>query len=285
MSSEIYAKPDLSKKVRYIRDVQEDKIDWEEREVDIYESTDTIGDDHADIQSHKEGLHTEKHPPTVQRRTFRIAAYCFGVLCFLMITGIILSSILLTLGHHHLQSRYEELSSNYSWLHKLMSNLTFNYTKLQNSYQTLSRNQCKLQDEVKQLNDTIKGKWCPDGWRRFGCSCYFKSDEKESWEGSRDYCRQRGADLVVIDSKEEQFVTELSVDGESWIGLQHRGSGYKWEWVDTSPLTDIFWEQGLPENYDYRTAATCCNQQEQWRQNFYYNKKNWICEKKMFCGL
>ncbi|XP_042362340.1 CD209 antigen-like protein E isoform X3 [Plectropomus leopardus] len=251
MSSEIYAKPDLSKKVRYIRDVQEDKIDWEEREVDIYESTDTIGDDHADIQSHKEGLHTEKHPPTVQRRTFRIAAYCFGVLCFLMITGIILSSILLTLGHHHLQSRYEELSSNYSWLHKLMSS-----------------------------------KWCPDGWRRFGCSCYFKSDEKESWEGSRDYCRQRGADLVVIDSKEEQkFVTELSVDGESWIGLQHRGSGYKWEWVDTSPLTDIFWEQGLPENYDYRTAATCCNQQEQWRQNFYYNKKNWICEKKMFCGL
>lgn len=55
MSSEIYARPDLSKKVRYNRKVQEDKVEWEEVEVDIYENADAIRDDHTDFQSHEGG--------------------------------------------------------------------------------------------------------------------------------------------------------------------------------------------------------------------------------------
>uniref|UniRef100_A0A3Q3N3Q5 C-type lectin domain-containing protein n=1 Tax=Mastacembelus armatus TaxID=205130 RepID=A0A3Q3N3Q5_9TELE len=53
-------------------------------------------------------------------------------------------------------------------------------------------------------------KWCPEGWTRFGCSCYFKSTEKKWWYESRTDCRNKGADLVSINSKEEQvsvFVT------------------------------------------------------------------------------
>ena len=48
MSSDIYAKPDLSKKVRYTR-----KEEWQENEVDIYESADDIGI--HDFQSHDGG--------------------------------------------------------------------------------------------------------------------------------------------------------------------------------------------------------------------------------------
>ncbi|KAL7382709.1 hypothetical protein ABVT39_026840 [Epinephelus coioides] len=241
MSSDIYATPDLSKKVRYNRQVQEDTVEWEERQVDIYENTDAIGNNDTDIQSHEGGLHTEKHPPAVQRRPLRVAAYCLGVLCLLMMTGIILSSILFTLEKDELQSRYDQLSKNYSQLQKQISNASVHYSQLQSSYKTLIKNQSKLQDEVKQLKDKIEGKWCPDGWRRFGCSCYFKSNEKTYWGQSRADCQQRGADLVIINNKEEQkFVSELNVRGESWIGLLETWTerGWEWQWADGSPLTE-----------------------------------------------
>ncbi|XP_049890716.1 CD209 antigen-like protein C isoform X3 [Epinephelus moara] len=230
MSSDIYATPDLSKKVRYNREVQEDKVEWEERQVDIYESTDAIWNNHTDIQS-LEGV---------------------------------------TLGRDKLQSRYDQLSKNYSQLQRQISNVSVHYSQ--------------VQDEVKQLKDKIEGKWCPDGWSKFGCSCYFKMNEEKNWDGSRADCRQRGADLVVINNKEEQkFVTELNVHGESWIGLQETWTGGRWEWeqkwVDGSPLTEMFWAPELPTHEGYRHAATCCNDQGQWTQSLHYVYKNWICEK------
>ncbi|XP_031155967.2 C-type lectin domain family 6 member A-like [Sander lucioperca] len=207
MSADIYAKPDMSKKVRYNRNVQEDKEEWEEREVEIYEAVDAIGDDHTDNQPHGGGPHTERHPPAIQWRPFRAAALCLAVLCFLMITGIIILSAyynLVTLEKDQLQTTYDQLSSNYS-----------------------------------QIQRKVSEKWCPDGWKRSGCSCYFKSEEKNYWTGSRDYCQKRGADLVVINNEEEhKFVTELSKDGEYWIGLWEERRNGEWEWVDGSPLTE-----------------------------------------------
>ncbi|XP_035849101.1 C-type lectin domain family 4 member E-like isoform X3 [Sander lucioperca] len=300
MSEDIYAKPDMSKKVRYKRTVQEDKGEWEEREVEIYESTDAIRDDHIDYQSHGGGPDTERHPPAVQRKTFRAAALCLAVLCFLMMTGIILLSVYFTL----LQTRYDQLSNNNSQLQVKVSDISVNYSQLQprykvlqtrydqlsnnnsqlqSSYETLSVNHSKLQDEVKQLKDRTEDISCPDGWTRFGCSCYFKSKEKKTWERGRADCKKSGADLVVINNEEKQkFVSELSKGGESWIGLQNivRQGEWKWKWVDGSPLTETFWAAGLTPDY-YLNAATCCDQQGKWTQRYSENNKNWICEKKI----
>lgn len=55
MSSDIYPKPDLSKKVRYSRKEQEDGAEWEQREVDIYESADEIRDSYDHFQSQEGG--------------------------------------------------------------------------------------------------------------------------------------------------------------------------------------------------------------------------------------
>ncbi|XP_037650095.1 CD209 antigen-like protein E isoform X4 [Sebastes umbrosus] len=276
MSSDSYAKPDLSKKVRYNRKVQDEE--WVESEVVIYESADVIRDDHADIHSHKGGPLTEKHPPAVQTRPFRAAALCLGVLCFLMIMGIIFLSvqyISVTLEKDELQTRYDQLSYNNSQLQEKVSDLSFNHSQ--------------LQDEVRQLKGKIEEKWCPEGWRRFGCSCYFKSNERKTWYGSREYCQQRGADLVVINNKEEQeFVIQLNINGESWIGLREIKENWnqarwrwewEWEWVDGSPLTEMFWASGLPYYDGYQHAATCCNQQGQWTQSGSDDNKKWICEK------
>ncbi|XP_063754991.1 C-type lectin domain family 4 member A-like [Eleginops maclovinus] len=272
--SDIYAKPDVSKKVRFNRKLQEDKGQWEEREVDIYESADAVGDDHTDNRSQESGSRSEKQPADTQRRIYRPATFCLGVLCILIIAGIITLSINFTLEKEELKARYNSLNNNYSQLLEQVSELLVNNSE--------------LQDEVKQLRANIEGKLCPEGWKRFGCRCYFKSDEEETWSDSRADCQRRAADLVVINNKEEQkFLTELNVPGEFWIGLKATkgkytltGWGYKWEWVDGSPLTEMFQESGLPQYVSYQYHAYC-NQQGQWKQSMkYYNYyAKWICEK------
>uniref|UniRef100_A0A3P9KTU4 C-type lectin domain-containing protein n=1 Tax=Oryzias latipes TaxID=8090 RepID=A0A3P9KTU4_ORYLA len=63
-----------------------------------------------------------------------------------------------------------------------------------------------------------EGKRCPDSWMRFGCSCYYKSTEKKTWNESRSFCQENGSDLVVLNSKEEQVgVFTLVPSTESWI--------------------------------------------------------------------
>lgn len=47
-----------------------------------------------------------------------------------------------------------------------------------------------------------------EGWSYFNGSFYYISipSEKKSWQNSRDDCKRRGADLVIINSKEEQVL-------------------------------------------------------------------------------
>ncbi|XP_019210912.1 CD209 antigen isoform X3 [Oreochromis niloticus] len=189
MSSDIYAEPDLSTKVRYSR--KEDRAEWEQREVDIYESTDEIRD-----------------------------------------------------SYDHFQSQ-EGDALNKSQLQDELQDTKTNLTQLQSSYDKLSKNHSQLQEEVKKLKEKIEEK-CPEGWRRFGSSCYFKSTERKTWSESRRDCQDKGADLVMINSKEEQeFVNEFG--GFFWIGLRAKqtSGGSKWEWVDGSALTQTFWAEGL----------------------------------------
>ncbi|KAG5837213.1 hypothetical protein ANANG_G00236930 [Anguilla anguilla] len=45
---------------------------------------------------------------------------------------------------------------------------------------------------------------CPQGWEQFSSKCYYFSNEKKNWMDSRSDCIKRGADLVIIESEEEQ---------------------------------------------------------------------------------
>uniref|UniRef100_A0A3B3IPG7 C-type lectin domain-containing protein n=1 Tax=Oryzias latipes TaxID=8090 RepID=A0A3B3IPG7_ORYLA len=88
---------------------------------------------------------------------------------------------------------------------------------------------------------------CAEKWIRFCSSCYFLSGKSKSWDES---CKARGADLVVINSKDEnEFISKLNTE-RCWIGLTDRDLEGTWKWVDGSSLNLTFWGSGQPDNYD-----------------------------------
>ncbi|XP_078127747.1 C-type lectin domain family 4 member E-like [Sander vitreus] len=277
MAADTVAAPRLSLNVKYNRNiVEENSGEEEENQLKILEDE----EHYADLGSQRAISVGPRNPAAGNRRCFRAIAVTLGGFYLLATAGLFIRFTLL-------QTRYDQLSSNYSRLQRKVSDISVENSQLQSSYETLSVNHSQLQDEVKQLETRIKEKLCPDSWKRFGYSFYFKSEKRNYWFGSRDDCEQRRADLVVINNEEEQkFVTELSKDGEYWIGLRYRRrqGEWKWEWVDGSLLTETFWAAGLPHVDGNFTAATCCDQRGKWTQRSevrYNGPKKWICEKKI----
>ncbi|KAM9528380.1 C-type lectin domain family 4 member F-like isoform 2-T3 [Salvelinus alpinus] len=94
MSEAIYAKPDMTKKVKF------DRGETEERIVDIYVSADTLRD-HETSTKTEDVEHTstkglgDQHtgPDSTGKRPFLAVAVCLGLLCVLLLAGIIGQSV------------------------------------------------------------------------------------------------------------------------------------------------------------------------------------------------
>ncbi|RXN05990.1 CD209 antigen-like protein [Labeo rohita] len=88
-------------------------------------------------------------------------------------------------------------------------------------------------------------------------SWFFMSTEKKSWSDDRQYCRDRGADLVIINSEEKQrFISSFTTE-RAWIGLSDREQEGKMTWVDYSPL-----KQGNMTMEEEALQAPCFSKSE-----------------------
>uniref|UniRef100_A0A8C7X511 C-type lectin domain-containing protein n=1 Tax=Oryzias sinensis TaxID=183150 RepID=A0A8C7X511_9TELE len=118
-------------------------------------------------------------------------------------------------------------------------------------------------------------------WIRFGSSCYFFSEESKSWDEAREFCRARGADLVVIDSKEEnEFISKLNKEN-FWIGLTDRDLEGTWKWVDGSSLNLTFWGSTQPDDHNGVEDCAEINFKHPglWNDNLCKISRKLICEK------
>ncbi|KAL6466573.1 hypothetical protein MHYP_G00243770 [Metynnis hypsauchen] len=145
-----------------------------------------------------------------------------------------------------LQNRFDSIRKERDQLLDTNNRLTLERNKLQTSYHVLTKEREELQRQITE-------KACPAGWIKFMSSCYYTSVIGKTWEESRQDCRMKGADLVIINSREEQiFVSGL---GKTlWIGLTDQAMEGHWKWVDGTSPGSGSWLPGEPNNAHYQAA-------------------------------
>ncbi|XP_052425114.1 CD209 antigen-like protein C [Carassius gibelio] len=253
----------------------------------------------------------------VMIRRSRAAAVVFVLLCVLLLTARIILCATFTQERQQLLTMITNLTEERDQLLTKITNLTerqqlqtnnmnlteerqellTTITKLTEERDQLLTNNMKLTEERRQLKtkitslaeekDQLKSerndlqKKCADGWRCHQSSLYFISSEKKNWDESRRYCRERGADLIIINNREEQDFVKIITGsfGHFWIGLTDVEVEGRWKWVDGSTLTSGFWAPGEPNSFLGTDEDCATTLSIGWVDSPCDNSVKWICEK------
>ncbi|XP_035381869.1 CD209 antigen-like protein C [Electrophorus electricus] len=200
------------------------------------------------------------------------AAVCLGLLCVLLLAVIIGLGIKHDSGRDQLQRGYDNMTKERDRLLDINNNLTLERDQLQSSYDNLTMERDAIQQKLER---------CFKGWKKFGSSYYYFSNGRKNWAESRQYCREMGADLVIINSREEQeFIKEANI--YTWIGLSDAQTEGNWKWVDGSRLTTVYWRKGEPNDaHKDEDCAVYLNEVvslNTWNDIPCSYEAGWICE-------
>ncbi|KAI4894043.1 hypothetical protein NFI96_021195, partial [Prochilodus magdalenae] len=208
--------------------------------VDIYESSDAVRAQETTTKMEDTSPKTTQQTQHPGSRCCGLAAVCLGLLCVLLLVAITVLWFMFTLERDHLQTSYTILTVERDQLQTNNSNLTVERDQLQtnNSNLTIERDQLqKDRDELKEKFSELETFINQPGLRYFNSSFYYISAKWKSWEESRQDCTERGADLVIINSREELvFIETLRGDQTAWTGLSYRNTERVWKWVDDSAV-------------------------------------------------
>jgi hypothetical protein len=81
----------------------------------------------------------------------------------------------------------------------------------------------RLKNVTEQKDSLLMKQDCPGGWDKFGFKCYQVTRARGSWKKIRELCVSKGADLVVLESKEEMdFISRYG--GNIWLGAKYETS-------------------------------------------------------------
>ncbi|KAM9398897.1 uncharacterized protein ACWYII_031326 isoform 1-T1 [Salvelinus alpinus] len=295
---------------------------FEDDEPDAMKNTDIDGQLYGNVRAFKpsprEGVVASVHFQWWKRPS-GIAAVCLGLLCVLLLAGVIGLSVYYGVIGHHASTERDQLQTSYNNLTKARDQLQTSYNtlteeidQLQTSYNKLTKERDQLQTSSNTLNkerdqlqtssntltkerdqqqkekDDVMSKFsnlkqtCPEGWHKFNSSWYFLFTKAKTWEESRKDCLERGADLVIINSDmEQEFLFVLTK--KAWIGLTDSVTEGTWKWVDGTPLTTPrFWGSGQPNGDVVENCALfsrSSSDQGKWHDYPCSTNHYGICEK------
>ncbi|XP_026215255.1 C-type lectin domain family 4 member M-like isoform X1 [Anabas testudineus] len=193
----------------------------------------------------------------------------------------------LTKEQDQLQTSYNNLTKEKDQLQTSNENLTKEKDQLQTSYRNLTEERDQLQKRFEDITNERnylerRDALFSQGWVSFRNHFYYISSGKKSWQQSRADCLQKGADLVIINSHEEQEFTK-TFKKVIWIGLTDMETERKWKWVDGTPLTTSYWSShepnGVPGRDEDCAEIKNYDLEESWNDESCHLERFWICEK------
>ncbi|XP_051971923.1 CD209 antigen-like [Xyrauchen texanus] len=267
--------------------------------VDIYELTDSARD--HDYRTETD-FNIDTHQPlqypgeSVWNRSSREATVCVGLLCVLLLAAVIVMSVQLNTNTHQSHIKSKNYTEERDQLQTKITNLTKERVQLliQNAYlidvltkerDGLLAKYDNLAIKYEQLQQRKHEQWNHemDGWIYYQLSFYYLSSESKSWNESRRYCTERGADLVIINNREEHdFVRKISNGEGIWIGLSDSDEEGTWKWVDSVKLTSGFWYNGEPNDNKGKEDCVITGswfRSSGWADYPCNNAFKWACEK------
>uniref|UniRef100_A0A8C2A2Q0 C-type lectin domain-containing protein n=1 Tax=Cyprinus carpio TaxID=7962 RepID=A0A8C2A2Q0_CYPCA len=233
---------------------------------------------------------TRAAPPQMQPRLdlqpaagcLVLITVCFQIICvFLLINNIVLH-IIITAERDLIKSyknTVEEFNQTINSLQDNHTDLMTEKHQLQNNFNSLSQKKQELETRVTFLSKGLK---------KEALTHVFMLLFLFFWSDSRQYCRDRGADLVIINTEEKQVsLCECLLMNEMWIGLSDREQEGIMKWVDNSTLKQGFWLKGEPNNHNnedcielnYNRRLPGWSTLNNWNDLPCFEKKRGICEK------
>ncbi|XP_048036002.1 C-type lectin domain family 4 member M-like [Megalobrama amblycephala] len=189
-------------------------------------------------------------------RCLVLMTVCLGIICVLLLVGSSIAVAQYFMVAAERESLFKSNKNTVEEFNQTINRLQHNYTELmtekdqlKNNFTSLSQKKLELESNVTSLSDELQKAYEKGylwGW-------FFISNESKSWSDSRKYCRDQGADLVIIKSEEKQrYITSLVNERMSservWIGLTDIQQEGNMKWVDNSILNQGFWDTGEPNN-------------------------------------
>ncbi|ROL48487.1 Ladderlectin [Anabarilius grahami] len=215
----------------------------------------------------------------VKIRSSRAAAVCLILLCVLLLTAVIVLCVMFTGERQQLISKNDNLTDERDQLISKNDNLTDERNQLISKINNLTNQRDVLIFMNENLTrerdqEKINLQRSLDGWIYYQSSLYFISSEMKSWNECRRYCRDRGADLIIINNPTEQKLC-LDYDGNlasvhshveymflqnlvrhetqgatrTWIGGYDAAEEGVWLWSDGTKMNYQIWSPGQPDNH------------------------------------
>uniref|UniRef100_A0A3P9JP37 C-type lectin domain-containing protein n=1 Tax=Oryzias latipes TaxID=8090 RepID=A0A3P9JP37_ORYLA len=219
------------------------------------------------------------------------AAASLGILCLILI--FVIASLSISFAQEHrtqsmmLTAQNQQLQTEKTALQRQMQNLSTDRDKLNWTISVILDYQ---NFPVTELCPQKVCKPCLDGWVLFQSNCYLftkdmYSSKWKTWKKSQEFCKEKKADLVVIETLEEQeFINNNTSEYDSpkhgyWIGLSKTDTSGTWMWINGGNLTVMFWATEQP---GYTQACALSKPQADplasWDKVSCSMWNRWICE-------